>query len=34
MMPFVRDVIFASTSAGSRHQVDGSLSTKTGVAPQ
>ncbi len=32
-MPFVRSVIAASTAAGSRLNVSGSMSANTGVAP-
>ena len=33
MMPTVRSVMAASTAAGSRQKVAGSMSAKTGVAP-
>ncbi len=34
MIARVRSVIFAATSAGSRFNVAGSMSAKTGVAPR
>ena len=34
MIAFVRGVIRAATSAGSRFSVAGSMSAKTGVAPR